>query len=63
MQINGSIGGENMMTTNGPGIIKFDGSLYTEGETGILNGKRYCLAHLQLLLDKDKYAYRLDIKD
>jgi hypothetical protein len=59
--LNGSIGGGHIMVVSSAGIIKTDGILYTEGETGSYKGKRYCAAHLNFMLGQDKYTYKLDL--
>ena len=61
--ITGSVGGADMMTVDVAGIVKVDGLVYPEGETGIYQGKRYCTQHLNFMLGKDKYSYRLDLED
>jgi hypothetical protein len=61
--ITGSTGGADMMTVNGDGIVKTEGMPYPEGETGVFEGKRYCQTHLNFMLGRDRYKYKLHLED
>ena len=61
--VTGSTGGADMFTVNNDGIIKTEGLVYPEGETGIFEGKRYCTEHLNFMLGRDKYKYKLKFGD
>jgi len=57
--ITGSTGGANIMTVNGDGIVKSEGMPYPEGDGGFFEGKWYCSTHLNFMLGRDKYSYKL----
>jgi hypothetical protein len=57
--VNGSIGGNNMFVATHDGIVKTEGLVYPESEGGYFEGKWYCAQHLDFMLGRDKYAYKL----
>jgi len=57
--VNGSTGGTNILTANGDGITKSEGMPYPEGAGGYFEGRFYCSTHLNFMLGRDKYNYRL----
>lgn len=61
--INGSTGGSDILTANGDGITKSEGMPYPEGAGGFFEGKFYCTEHLNFMLGRDKFNYRVNFGD
>jgi hypothetical protein len=62
--INGSTGGDNMMTTDSVGSEKVYGRLYPDDATAMYNGKRYCLPHYFYVSNKNyERDAELDIRE
>lgn len=62
--INGSTGGDNMMTANGEGIQKTYGIMYPKSALVKRDGKYLCKAHYDAkYTSRDRDAYRMDLDE
>ena len=62
--INGSTGGNDMMTADGDGIVKKYGQFYPESQMKEREGKWYCLPHYTWYwTSKDRDDYEVDISE
>lgn len=50
--VNGSVGGTNILTCQGDGLLKRSGRLYQSGDIVEYQGKKYCRTHYHIYWDK-----------